>query len=119
MKKFKFAALIVCFAAIGLMFSSCSKSEDLILGVWKVVRITNGGQTVVYSDSDNYTYEFKADNTVTMSYRGTPSGTLTYSIEGNALYIDNNKSIIETLTKKKMILSDPDDSNNTIEFEKL
>ena len=123
MKKFKFAALLMCFAAMGLMFASCQKDEDLILGKWKCVKITDEDRTTTYTGDDAPIYEFKADNTLAITYQGYGSTAGTYTIKDDVLTItvmgESTAMNVDKLTKKKMILSDPENAKNTAEFDKI
>ena len=122
MKKFKIAAMLMCFVAVSFAMTSCQKAEDLIIGKWKCVKVVNNGET--YTDGQNvgFTYEFLADNTVNMGMEGyTVPGT--YAIDGDVLTITvmgvPTKANIDKITKSKMILSDPDKPADIAEFEKL
>ena len=127
MKKFKFAALLVCFAAMGMLFTSCKKDEDLIIGKWKNVKVVADGETITYSGDKAPVYEFKADNTLTVTYPGYGSMSGTYNLKNDVLTItykdedeeDTGKMNVDKLTKSKMILSDVDNKNNTAEFDKI
>ena len=122
MKKFRIAALLMCFVAFSFAMTSCQKAEDLIIGKWKCVKAVTNGET--YTDGQNvgFTYEFMADNTVTMGMEGY-SVPGTYTIEDDILTITvmsvPNKLHIDKISKSKMTLSDPDKPENIAEFEKL
>ena len=125
MKKIKFAALMMCFVAMGLMFSSCQKNEDLIIGKWKLVKVVDNNQTYTEGEEIGSIWEFKADNTMSMGieYAGqTVSVPGTYAIDGDKLTMtiagEPETMNIEKLNKKTMILSDPENEKNTAEFEK-
>lgn len=124
MKKFRFAALMMCFVAMGLMFTSCSKNEDLIIGKWKCVKMVSDGRTFTTPDEETGVgsiWEFKADGSLSMGVSGfAVNGTYTLKDDVLTMTImgDVQKANIEKLTKSKMILSDPEDSKTTIEFDK-
>lgn len=127
MKKFKFAALLVCFAAMGMLFTSCKKDEDLIIGKWKCVKTTGEGEGITYTGDNALVYEFKADNTLTATITGLGSMSGTYTLKNDVLTITykdgdeeySGKMNVDKLTKSKMILSDVDNKNNTAEFDKI
>ena len=124
MKKFRIAALLMCFVALSMAFTSCQKNEDLIVGKWKLTKVE--GNSAAYSnDAIGGIWEFKADKTFTMSYeRLSYSGT--YTIEDDVLNVTmsamgfstTTKSLIKTLNKSTMVLADVDDANNTATFAK-
>lgn len=122
MKKFKIAALMMCFVAMSFAMTSCQKAEDLIIGKWKCVKVVDGEQT--YTDGQNvgFTYEFKADNTIVMDVQGVEIPG-TYAIDDDVLTItvmgQATKSNIDKISKSKMVLSDPENKDNIAEFEKL
>lgn len=122
MKKFKVAALMMCFVAISFAMTSCQKAEDLIIGKWKMVKMVEGDRTITDGDGIGSTYEFKADNSFVMEYEGI-SANGTYAIDDDVLTLtvfgEASKSNIDKLTKKKMVLSDPDKPSDIVEFEKL
>lgn len=125
MKKFRIAALMMCFVAVSMVFASCAKNEDLIVGKWKCTKIVDGDRTTTYGDSEGYIYEYLADNTVKMYMVGLEAYgvTGTYSIDGDVLTISiasqPQKSNIDKLTKSKMILSNPDNPSEIAEFDKM
>lgn len=129
MKKFRIAALLMCFVAFSFAMTSCQKTEDLIIGKWKLTKVE--GSSAAYSnDGIGGIWEFKADNTfsITGTYEGisvTTNGT--YTIEDDVLNITmqsvmggsrTTKSTIKSISKSTMVLADPDDANNTATFEK-
>lgn len=124
MKKFRIAALLMCFVAFSFAMTSCQKNEDLIIGKWKLTKVE--GSSAAYSnDAIGGIWEFKADKTFTMSYeRLSYSGT--YTIEDDVLNVTmsamgfstTTKSLIKTLNKSTMVLADVDDANNTATFAK-
>lgn len=124
MKKFRIAALLMCFVAFSFAMTSCQKNEDLIIGKWKMTKVE--GSSAAYSnDAIGGIWEFKADKTFTMSYeRLSYSGT--YTIEDDVLNVTmsamgfstTTKSLIKTLNKSTMVLADVDDANNTATFAK-
>ena len=124
MKKFRIAALLMCFVAFSFAMTSCQKNEDLIIGKWKLTKVE--GNSAAYSnDAIGGIWEFKADKTFTMSYdRLSYSGT--YTIEDDVLNVTmsaigfstTTKSLIKTLNKSTMVLADVDDANNTATFAK-
>ena len=124
MKKFKIAALLMCFVAMSFAMTSCQKAEDLIIGKWKMTKVE--GSSAAYSnESVGSIWEFKADKTFTMSMSSF-SVNGTYTIEDDVLSItmsamgfsETTKSNIKTLNKSTMVLADPEDANNTATFEK-
>lgn len=126
MKKFKTMALMMCLAAFAMVFASCQKDEDLIVGKWKLVSVSGGSTSTSDDNGIGATYEFKEDKTLTMSYQGFSIDAATWSISDDYLYItmtvggvsDTQKSKIDTLKKKKMVLIDESD-NSKAEFEKI
>ena len=124
MKKFRIAALLMCFVAFSFAMTSCQKNEDLIIGKWKMTKVE--GSSAAYSnDAIGGIWEFKADKTFTMSYeRLSYSGT--YTIEDDVLNVTmsamgfstTTKSLIKTLNTSTMVLADVDDANNTATFAK-
>ena len=123
MKKFKIAALMMCFVAFSFAMTSCQKAEDLIIGKWKCVKVVSEGQTYTEGGEVGMTWEFKADNTVIVEMPGFSAPAATYTIENDVLTFsilgEVQKFNIDKITKSKMILSDPDKPENTAEFEKL
>lgn len=124
MKKFRIAALLMCFVALSMAFTSCQKNEDLIIGKWKLTKVE--GNSAAYSnDAIGGIWEFKADKTFTMSYESL-SYSGTYTIEDDVLNVTmsamgfstTTKSLIKTLNKSTMVLADVDDANNTATFAK-
>lgn len=124
MKKFRIAALMMCFVAFSFAMTSCQKNEDLIIGKWKLTKVE--GNSAAYSnDAIGGIWEFKADKTFTMSYEGL-SYSGTYTIEDDVLNVTmsamgfstTTKSLIKTLNKSTMVLADVDDANNTATFAK-
>ncbi len=124
MKKFRIAALLMCFVAFSFAMTSCQKNEDLIIGKWKLTKVE--GNSAAYSnDAIGGIWEFKADKTFTMSYEGL-SYSGTYTIEDDVLNVTmsamgfstTTKSLIKTLNKSTMVLADVDDANNTATFAK-
>lgn len=124
MKKFRIAALLMCFVALSMAFTSCQKNEDLIVGKWKLTKVE--GNSAAYSnDAIGGIWEFKADKTFTMSYESL-SYSGTYTIEDDVLNVTmsamgfstTTKSLIKTLNKSTMVLADVDDANNTATFAK-
>ena len=112
----------MCFVAVSMVFTSCAKNEDLIIGKWNCVKVVTDGQTYTDGDQVGFTYEFTADNKVTMGMNGFEIAG-TYAIDGDVLTItivgQSDKMNIDKLTKSKMILSDPDNAENIAEFEKM
>ena len=125
MKKFRIAALLMCFVAFSFAMTSCQKNEDLIIGKWKMTKVE--GNSAAYSNETiGAIWEFKADKTFSLSYAGISYGG-TYTIDDDVLSVTVNvpivgstttKSLIKTLNKSTMVLADPDDANNTATFEK-
>ena len=120
MKKFRIAALMMCFVALSMAFTSCQKNEDLIVGKWKCTAVS-GSSASIDSSSVGTIWEFKADNTVSMSgFEGT------YTIDGDNLTITvsafgvsvNTKVIIQKLNKSTMILAEDGNEGNTATFER-
>lgn len=125
MKKFKVAALMMCFVALGFAMTSCQKAEDLIIGKWKCVKIVDNGQTYTEGEEIGSIWEFKEDNTFTMGieYAGQMiSVPGTYTIDGDKLTLtvmnEPETVNIDKITKSKMVLSDPDKPADIMEFEK-
>ena len=125
MKKFKIAALLMCFVAMSFAMTSCSKSnEDLIIGKWKLTKV-EGNNAAYSNESIGSIWEFKADKTFAMTMSSF-SMNGTYTIEDDVLSVtmsaygfsETTKMNIKTLNKSSMVLSDPDDANNTATFEK-
>lgn len=124
MKKFRIAALMMCFVALSMAFTSCQKNEDLIIGKWKLTKV-EGSNAAYSSEAVGGIWEFKADKTFTMSYEGL-SYSGTYTIEDDVLNVTmsamgfstTTKSTIKTLNKSTMVLANPDDANSTATFEK-
>ena len=124
MKKFRIAALMMCFVALSMAFTSCQKNEDLIIGQWKLVKVTENN-TAVQDATIGAIYEFKADNTFTMSYQGySVSGT--YTIDGDNFTLtvsvggmsQSETGKIEKLNKTTLIVSQ-EDGKQVVEFEKI
>ncbi len=122
MKKFKVAALLMCFVAFSFAMTSCQKAEDLIIGKWKCVKVVSEGQTYTEGGEIGMIWEFKADNTVIVEMQGFSAPAATYTIENDVLtfsiYGEVQKFNIDKITKSKMILSDPENKDNIAEFEK-
>ena len=124
MKKFRIAALLMCFVAFSFAMTSCQKNEDLIIGKWKLTKV-EGNSAAYNNDAIGGIWEFKADKTFTMSYEGL-SYSGTYTIEDDVLNVTmsamgfstTTKSLIKTLNKSTMVLADVDDANNTATFAK-
>ena len=120
MKKFRIAALMMCFVALSMAFTSCQKNEDLIVGKWKCTAVS-GSSSSIDSGSVGTIWEFKADNTVTME--GMPG---TYTIDGDNLSLTvsafgvsvTTKVIIKKLNKSTMILAEDGNESNTATFER-
>ena len=125
MKKFKVAALLMCFVAISFAMTSCQKAEDLIVGKWKMVKVVDGDHTETFTDDQGYIYEFLADNTVKMYMSGLEAYAVsgTYAIDDDVLTLTSasqpQKMNIDKLTKSEMILSDPENPKNIAEFKKI
>lgn len=122
MKKFKVAALLMCFVAFSFAMTSCQKAEDLIVGKWKCVKVTEGDQA--YTDEQNvgFIYEFNADNTCNVEgMDGTYAInddvlTLTFSVMGVSTSMNLN---IDKINKRTMILSgEVRGKTSTAEFER-
>ncbi len=126
MKKFKIAALLMCFVAVSMVFTSCSKNEDLIIGKWKVTKVTEGDRVYTEGEEIGSIWEFKSDNTFTLSfeYAGqSMSVPGTYAINDDELtitmYGEAETATIDKLNKSKMILSSVDEGVKIVEeFEK-
>ena len=123
MKKFKVAALLMCFVAFSFAMTSCQKSEDLIIGKWKCVKVVDEGQTYTEGGEIGMTWEFKADNTVIVEMQGFAAPAATYSIKDDVLTLsifgETTSMNIDKINKKSMILSDLENPKNTAEFEKM
>ena len=119
MKKFKVAALMMCFVAFSFAMTSCQKAEDLIVGKWKCTSATVDGRTS--TESIGMIYEFNADNTFAMTYQGfSVSGT--YDVSKDVLtvtmYGESTKMNIDKINKSRMVLSDPENPSDIAEFER-
>ncbi len=117
MKKFKVAALLMCFVAMSMAFTSCQKNEDLIIGKWKCTAVS-GSSTAMHADT-GVIWEFKADNTVSLV--GIPAAT--YTVDGDDLTISvagalSIKMDIQKLNKTTMILAEDGNEANTATFER-
>ena len=125
MKKFKLAALLMCFVALSFAMTSCQKNEDLIIGKWKMTKV-EGTNAAFSSNSLNTIWEFKADKTMSMNLSSLGAVTGTYTISGDDLEItmtvlgasQTTKIKIETLNSSTMVWSDPDNASNTATLEK-
>ncbi len=84
MKKFRIAALLMCFVAMSMAFTSCQKAEDLIIGKWKVTGMT-GSNISVGGITEGAILEFTADNKLNLSYGDASALAGTYSVEGETL----------------------------------
>ena len=119
MKKFKIAAMLMAFVAFSFAMTSCQKAEDLIIGKWQCVKVVDDGQTYTEGENVDFTYEFKADNTLAMN--GISYGT--YAVDGDVLTITvmgfSQNLNIDKITKSKLVLSDPDKPENIAEFKKI
>jgi len=128
MKKFKVAALLMCFVALSMAMTSCSKSnEDLIIGQWECTEISGDDASV--SGGVGAVYEFKSDNTFSITYQNISAGG-TYSIDEDVLNItvsvtvmgqtfsETSKLTIKSLDKSSMVLAS-EDGEDTATFSKL
>ena len=124
MKKFRIAALLMCFVAMSFAMTSCQKAEDLIVGKWKMTKV-EGSSSAYSSETLGSIWEFKADKTCAIGY-GSYTVNGTYTIDDDVLAItmsaagfsSTTKCNIKTLNKSTMVLADPDDANSTATFEK-
>lgn len=120
MKKFKVAALLMCFVAMSMAFTSCQKNEDLIVGKWKCTAVSASSNTM--NAGVGTIWEFKADNTVAIA--GISGAT--YTVDGDDLTISISmmgvstavKMDIQKLNKKTMILAEDGNEANTATFER-
>ena len=92
-----------------------------IVGKWKGVKLTKSGKI----DEDmteliqGSVYEFKEDGTMLWFWENELTETQSYTIDGNALIIDEGKTYtITTLTEKKMVLERPENEEIT-EYERV
>ncbi len=123
MKKLRIAALLMCFVALSMAMTSCSKSnEDLIVGKWKCTQIT--GPDASFNGGIGAFYEFKKDKSFTITYDNL-SYTGTYSVIEDDLSITVSilsfsttaNFDIEKLDKQTLIL-DAEDSDGKATFER-
>lgn len=120
MKKFRIAALLMCFVALSMAFTSCQKNEDLIVGKWKCTQVS--GSSTSMDAGVGSIWEFKADNTV--SFDGMPGAT--YAIDDDDLTISVSalgasmsiKLDIVKLNKSTMILAEDGNEANKATFER-
>lgn len=120
MKKFKVAALLMCFVAMSMAFTSCQKNEDLIVGKWKCTQVEGSSSSM--DASVGAIWEFTADNKVTIE--GVSAAT--YTIDGDDLTISINAYVttvtikldIVKLNKNTMILAEVGNEANKATFER-
>ncbi|MCR5445833.1 MAG: lipocalin family protein [Bacteroidales bacterium] len=120
MKKFRIAALMMCFVALSMAFTSCQKNEDLIVGKWKCTEVSGSNSSV--NAGVGAIWEFKADNTVSLA----GISAATYTVDGDDLTITvsmmgasvSTKMDIQKLNKKIMILAEDGNEANTATFER-
>ena len=133
MKKIVKVLAVVLFVVGMTALTSCSKDKtELILGKWKMTKITGTTQGMTYTismdefmeaygveDAEDFIIEFKSDGMVYAGDEASP-----YSIVGNKLTIsedeDEIEMTIEKLTSAKLILGHTEeDVDMSIEFKKL
>lgn len=120
MKKFRIAALLMCFVALSMTMTSCQKNEDLIVGKWKCTAVS--GSSTSMDASVGAIWEFTADNKV--SIEGVSGAT--YTVDGDKLTITVDayvttisiKCDIQKLNKTTMILAEEGNESNTATFER-
>ncbi len=120
MKKFRIAALMMCFVALSMAFTSCQKNEDLIVGKWKCTQVS--GSSTAFEAGVGAIWEFKADNTLSLA--GISGAT--YTVDGDDLTITVSmmgasvitKVDIQKLNKTTMILAEDGNESNTATFER-
>ena len=120
MKKFRIAALMMCFVALSMAFTSCQKNEDLIVGKWKCTEVAGSSNNM--NAGVGSIWEFKADNTVSLD--GMPGAT--YAIDDDDLTISVSafgasmsiKLDIVKLNKSTMILAEDGNEANKATFER-
>ena len=120
MKKFRIAALMMCFVALSMAFTSCQKNEDLIVGKWKCTEVT--GSSTSMDAGVGSIWEFKADNTVSIA----GISAATYVVDGDDLTITvsmmgasvSTKMDIQKLNKTTMILAEDGNEANKATFER-
>ena len=124
---------VVLFVIGMTALTSCSKdNSELILGKWKLTKITGTTQGVSYTvsidefmaaygaeDAEDFIMEFKSDGTVCIGNEVT-----TYSINHSTLTVVEDEGpvemTIEKLTSSTMILGHTEeDVEMSIEFQKL
>lgn len=120
MKKFRIAALLMCFVALSMTLTSCQKNEDLIVGKWKCTEVSGSSTSV--SAGVGAIWEFKADNTVAIE----GMSAATYTVDGDDLTISmsafgvsvSTELDILKLNKSTMILSEDGNEANKATFER-
>lgn len=120
MKKFRIAALLMCFVALSMAFTSCQKNEDLIVGKWKCTQVS--GSSTSMDASVGAIWEFTADNKVTIE----GISAATYTVDGDDLTISVSafgtsmsiKLDIVKLNKSTMILAEDGNEANKATFER-
>lgn len=120
MKKFKVAALLMCFVAMGMMFTSCQKNEDLIVGKWKCTAVS-GSSTSMHAETGAI-WEFTADNKVSIEGFSAATYTvddddLTITVSAFGASMSLNLDIVK-LNKSTMILSEDGNEANKATFER-
>ena len=92
-----------------------------IVGKWKGVKLTQYGKTDEGMTEliQGSVYEFKEDGTMLWFWENELTETESYTIDGNALIIEEGKTyIITTLTEKKLVLERPD-HEEIAEYERV
>ena len=92
-----------------------------IVGKWKGVKLTQSGKTDEGMTEliQGSVYEFKEDGTMLWFWENELTETESYTIDGNALIIEEGKTYtITTLTEKKMVLERPENEEIT-EYERV
>lgn len=120
--------LAVVFALVSIvMFSSCSKNEKNIVGAWKAISMSEGGQSFNFADMGmDMTYNFNEDGTGSINSAQTFMGQnvsttmpFTYSVDGDQLTMtiegETSNATIETLTKTDLVFVE---GNNRMTLER-
>ncbi len=103
--------MIACISIIGMMTSCNKKTEDLIIGTWKLVSLSDGTTTVTsgYNIGSTWTYCENGD-AIYCEYDTT---NFRYTLTDNKIYIyyENELSVIFSIiniSKTKMTIQDGD-----------
>ena len=133
MKKTMKVLAMVLFVVGMTALTSCSKdNSELILGKWKMTKITGSVEGVTYTisidefleaygveDAEDFIIEFKSDGMVYAGDEVSP-----YSINRNTLTVTEGDDVVDMtikkLTSSKLILSfSEEDVDMSMEFQKL